>query len=95
MINKTKVKASLKVVQPRPLIMFSQTPIRNAPITAPGMEPIPPNTAAVNALIPGIDPKVGDKDGYVEHKSIDAIAARPEPIAKVIEIVEFTLIPIN
>ena len=29
--------------------LFSQMPIRNAPMTAPGMEPIPPNTAATKA----------------------------------------------
>ena len=28
------------------MIIVSQMPIRNAPITAPGMEPMPPNTAA-------------------------------------------------
>ena len=29
------------------------------PIIAPGMEPIPPKTAAVNALMPGMEPVVG------------------------------------
>ena len=62
-IKRTKVKASLKVVQPRPLIMFSQIPIKKAPITAPGIEPIPPNTAATKALSPGIPPTVGVTPG--------------------------------
>ena len=32
-------------------------------MTAPGMEPIPPNTAAVNALMPGMEPVVGVRVG--------------------------------
>ena len=40
-------------------MMFSQMPIRNAPMTAPGMEPIPPNTAATKAFRPGMAPAVG------------------------------------
>ena len=70
-------------------------PNNNPPINAPGIDPIPPNTAAVNALIPGIDPSVGATFGYALHSSNDAIAAKPEPIAKVIDIVVLTLIPIN
>ena len=42
-----------------PLMMFSQIPMINAPITAPGMEPIPPNTAATKHLSPGMPPEVG------------------------------------
>ena len=45
------------------LAKFSSTPSNNPPSNAPGIEPIPPNTAAVNALIPGIDPSVGDNEG--------------------------------
>ena len=37
----------------------SITPIINPPNTAPGIEPIPPNTAATKALIPSIPPNVG------------------------------------
>ena len=62
---------------------------------APGMEPIPPNTAAVNALIPGIAPVVGTRVGYAEHRSTPAMAARPEPMAKVREMVPLTLMPIS
>ena len=54
---------------------------------APGMEPIPPRTAATKALIPGIAPVYGESDGYVEQRSAPAIAARAEPIAKVSMIV--------
>ena len=30
---------------------------------APGMEPMPPNTAAVKALMPGMEPVVGIRVG--------------------------------
>ena len=56
-------------------------------MNAPGTEPMPPKTAAVNALIPGMEPVYGDSVGYAEHSSTPAIAARPEPMAKVREIV--------
>ena len=39
--------------------IFSISPKSTPPIIAPGIEPIPPITAAVNALIPGIEPSVG------------------------------------
>ena len=38
-------------------------PNRMPPIMAPGIEPIPPNTAAVNALMPGMEPVVGIRVG--------------------------------
>ena len=44
------------------LIRFSQIPMINAPTTAPGIEPIPPKTAATNALSPGSAPEVGMTD---------------------------------
>ena len=58
-IRSAKVNASEKVVQPAPLIRFSQIPITKAPRTAPGTEPIPPNTAATKAFSPGIAPDMG------------------------------------
>ena len=42
-----------------PLERFSITPSKSPPRNAPGMDPMPPNTAAVKALIPGIEPRVG------------------------------------
>ena len=70
-------------------------PRSRPPIRAPGIEPIPPNTAAVNALIPGIAPVVGVSVGYAEQRRTPAIAAKAEPMAKVMEIVLLTLIPIS
>ena len=35
------------------------TPSSRPPSRAPGMEPMPPNTAAVKALMPGMEPVVG------------------------------------
>ena len=37
----------------------SINPSRIPPSMAPGIEPMPPNTAAVNALMPGMAPVVG------------------------------------
>ena len=42
---------------------ISITPKRTPPIKAPGIDPIPPNTAATNALMPGMEPVYGVKDG--------------------------------
>ena len=39
------------------------TPSRMPPSMAPGMEPIPPKTAAVKALMPGMEPVVGVRTG--------------------------------
>ena len=72
MINSANVKASENVAKPigpemmpslnsmmsRPLMMFYAMPMMNAPTTAPGMEPMPPNTAATKAFRPGMAPEV-------------------------------------
>ena len=66
MMSRAKVKASTKVVAPskgRIFTKFSQMPMRKAPITAPGMEPMPPNTAATKAFRPGMAPEVGTMAG--------------------------------
>ena len=47
----------------RPLIRLSQIPMMKAPMTAPGMEPMPPNTAATKAFRPGMPPEVGTTPG--------------------------------
>ena len=39
-------------------MMLSQMPMMNAPTTAPGTEPMPPNTAATKAFRPGMAPEV-------------------------------------
>ena len=58
-ISNAKVNASEKAVHPSPFMIFSHIPIINAPTTAPGIEPMPPNTAATKAFNPGIAPDVG------------------------------------
>ena len=45
--------------------------------------------------MPGMDPVVGMSVGYAAHMSTPAMAARPEPMANTIEIVEFTLMPMS
>ena len=77
------------------MLNISIIPRRIPPIIAPGIEPIPPNTAAINALIPGIAPEVEDKLVYVENIKALAMAARAEPMAKVIAMVLLTLTPIR
>ena len=62
---------------------------------APGMEPMPPKTAAVKARIPGMEPVVGWSVGTVEHSSTPAMAASAEPMAKVVEMVWLTLMPMS
>ena len=44
--------------QPSPLLNASMNPITSAPRTAPGRLPIPPSTAAVNAISPTRKPVV-------------------------------------
>ena len=61
-ISRAKVKASEKTDQLEPLITLSEMPIKKAPTTAPGMDPMPPNTAATNALRPGSAPERGTMD---------------------------------
>ena len=61
------------------------------PSIAPGTEPIPPITAAVNALIPGFEPNVGNSDGDFNKYNALAIAARTAPIKNVIVMMLFTL----
>ena len=65
------------------------------PMNAPGMEPMPPSTAATKALMPGMAPVVGVSVGYAEHIRIPPIAASAEPMAKVIEMVLLTSTPMR
>ena len=59
------------------------------------MEPMPPNTAAVNALMPGMEPVVGMREVLNEQSSTPAMAASAEPMANVAEMVALTLMPIS
>ena len=59
------------------------------------MEPMPPNTAAVKALMPGMEPVVGMSEVLNEQSSTPATAASAEPMAKVSEMVRFTFMPIS
>ena len=62
MMSRAKVKASEKMLQLEPLITLSDRPMMKAPTTAPGMEPMPPNTAATKARSPGREPDRGTMD---------------------------------
>ena len=56
---------------------------------------MPPNTAAVKALMPGMEPVVGMSEVLNEHSSTPAMAASALPMAKVSEMVLFTFMPIS
>ena len=49
-INIANTIASLNIVDIYALVKVSVSPISSPPIKAPGILPIPPNTAAINAL---------------------------------------------
>ena len=44
-------------------MISSHRPMMKAPTTAPGMEPMPPNTAATKAFNPGMPPEVMATEG--------------------------------
>ena len=77
------------------LAMASMMPRSRPPRNAPGMEPMPPNTAAVKALMPGMEPVVGMSDVLNEQSSTPAMAASAEPMANVAEMVALTLMPMS
>ena len=54
-----KAIASRYVEIQKPTTKFSATPSTSPPMTAPGMIQIPPSTAAMKALSPGINPIIG------------------------------------
>ena len=63
MISTANTTASLSWVEMYALAKISMMPSSKPPRKAPGMEPIPPNTAAVKALMPGMEPVVGTRVG--------------------------------
>ena len=70
-------------------------PIINPPSTAPGSEPMPPSTAAVNAFTPGRKPSEKFTTPYCSTYIAPATAASAAPMTKVIEIVRSTSTPIS
>ena len=84
-ISNKNVNASENVEYPNATRNVSQIPIMNPPITAPGIDPIPPNTAATKHFSPGSDPEYG-YTVILSVKYITApIPARRQPIINVIE----------
>ena len=51
--------ASVQAEKPRAVTSTSANPMAKPPTTAPGMEPMPPSTAATKALRPRSEPMVG------------------------------------
>ncbi len=73
----------------------SSTPRTRPPIIAPGMLPMPPSTAAVNALRPGMNPVYGLISPYCTPKSTPAAPPMAPPIRNVSEMIRLTLIPMR
>ncbi|KEA43050.1 hypothetical protein CR64_04000 [Pseudomonas aeruginosa] len=71
----------------------SATPSSRPPSMAPGMLPMPPSTAAVNALIPARKPIPGLITPYCMPSSTAATAARAAPMTKVRAMMLLLLIP--
>ena len=65
------------------------------PAIAPGMLPMPPTTAATNALSPGMMPISGSIFGFDSPTSTPAAPASIEPSTKVSEITRLTSMPIK
>ena len=65
------------------------------PIIAPGIEPMPPSTAATNAFRPSIEPIVGEACWYAHRYRTEPIPASAEPMANVNEMVLFRLMPMS
>src|SRR6201985_1969835 len=76
-----------------PVTNDSATPITSPPSIAPGIEPIPPTTAAVNALSPAMNPIVLVTWLNSSPPMIPATPARAEPRKNVAVMTKFTLIP--
>ena len=73
----------------------SAMPMAKPPTIAPGIEPMPPRTAATKAFRPSMEPMVGVACAYWQQYSTEPIPASAEPMAKVKEMVAFTLMPIS
>ena len=65
------------------------------PSTAPERLPMPPSTAATNALTPGTKPIKGSIVLYSPASMMPATAASPEPTAKENVTTVFTLMPMS
>src|SRR5690606_7968123 len=71
----------------------SATPSTRPPSMAPGMLPMPPSTAAVNALMPARKPMCGLITPYCMPSSTAATAARVAPMTKVRAMMLLVLMP--
>src|ERR1051325_2089870 len=91
----TKAMASRKFENWLPPTKASTMPIVSPPTTAPGTLPMPPSTAAMKALSPGMIPISGSIFGYERPKRMPATAASAEPMTNVVEMTRSTGMPIS
>ena len=76
-----------------PVTNDSARPISRPPSIAPGIEPMPPTTAAVNALSPAMNPMVFVTWLNSRPAMMPATPASAEPRKNVDAMMKFTLIP--
>ena len=95
MISSAKEMTSLKSASPKALARLSTTPMSSAPTTAPGTEPMPPTTAAMNALMPGVEPAIWLMPVFLAKYSSAPTAARNEPMMNVMEITRLIFTPMS
>src|SRR5205085_4630089 len=91
----TNAIASRKLEKRDPPTNDSITPMISPPTTAPGTLPMPPRTAAMKALSPGMMPISGSILGYDRPKRMPATAASAEPMMNVVEITRSVGMPIS
>src|ERR1043165_6272543 len=91
----TKAMASRKFENWLPPTKASTMPMVSPPTTAPGTLPMPPRTAAMKALSPGMIPISGSIFGYERPKRMPATAASAEPMTNVVEMTRSTGMPIS
>ena len=94
-INRINVNASLKVDCPMATRAVSPSPRIKPPMTAPGMLPIPPNTAATKHFKPGRAPEKGNTVIRSVKYKMEPIPASRDPTAKVKVMVLLILMPIR
>ena len=74
---------------------ISINPMSRPPSTAPAVLPMPPSTAAMKHLMPGIAPMVGLMRVYFMPHIIAPTPASAEPMKKVMAMVRFRSMPIR
>ena len=70
-------------------------PMSRPPSTAPAVLPMPPSTAAMKHLMPGMEPMVGLMRVYFMPHMMAPTPASAEPMKKVMAMVRFRSMPMS